>query len=205
MRHPGTMSHSDSQTKESIRPTTHDASPTRTTKSKQKIPEEKSKEEIEQLLAEHRKRLGIIPGQMAVLKDPSSQLVEQPWMKWTSEEKEKAFDEYRKNAGIVPHGKQVTEATKSAGSSATDTRNSVAYVPKPTHNPNVALQQENDNGANDSNSDTQLHDATAEEMKSSTRPSKNSQHTGVTKKVTWAGQDGTRMKDSAKGVNKTTK
>jgi hypothetical protein len=39
---------------------------------------------------------------MAVLKDPSSQLVEQPWMKWTPEEKKQAFDEYRKNAGIVP-------------------------------------------------------------------------------------------------------
>jgi hypothetical protein len=40
---------------------------------------------------------------MTVQKDPISQLVEQPWMKWTSEEKEKAFDEYRKNAGIIPH------------------------------------------------------------------------------------------------------
>ena len=81
----------------------------------------------------------------------------------------------------------------------------MAYVPKPTQNPNVAVQQENDNGANDSNSDIQMHDATAEEVKSSTRPSKNSQHTEVTKKVTWAEQDGTRMKDSVKGVNKTTK
>ncbi len=35
---------------------------------------EQSKEEIEQALAECRKRCGIIPGQMAVLKDPSSQL-----------------------------------------------------------------------------------------------------------------------------------
>jgi hypothetical protein len=50
----------------------------------------------------------------------------------------------------------------------------VAYVPKPTHNPNVAVQQENDNGAKDSNSDTQMHDATAEEEKSLTHPSKNS-------------------------------
>ena len=81
----------------------------------------------------------------------------------------------------------------------------MAYVPKPTHNPNVAVQQKNDNGAKDSNSDTQMHDATAEEEKSPTRPSKNSQHTGDTKKVTWAGQDGTRMKDSAKGVNKITR
>jgi len=111
---------------------------------------------------------------MAVLKDPSSQLVEQPWMKWTAEEKKQAFDEYRKNAGIVPHGKQVAVATTSAGSSRSDTRQSVAYVPKPTHNPNVAVQQENDNGAKDSNSDTQMHDATAEEEKSLTHPSKNS-------------------------------
>ena len=81
----------------------------------------------------------------------------------------------------------------------------MAYFPKPTHNPNVAVQQENDNGDKDSNSDTQMHDATAEEVKSSTRPSKNSQHTGVTKKVAWAEQNGTRMKDSAKGDNKTTK
>ena len=95
-------------------------------------------------------------------------------MKWTSEEKEKAFDEYRKNAGIVPHGNQVAEATMSAGTSRSDTRKSVAYVPKPTHNPNVAVQQENDNGAKGSNSDTQMHDATAEEEKSSTHPSKNS-------------------------------
>jgi hypothetical protein len=62
----------------------------------------------------------------------------------------------------------------------------VAYVPKPTHNPNVAVQQENDSGANDSNSDTQMHDATAEEEKSSTYPSKNNQHTGVKKRVNWA-------------------
>jgi hypothetical protein len=64
-----------------------------------------AKEEREEALAECRKRCGIIPGQMTVLKDPSSQLIEQPWMKWTSEEKEKAFDEYRKNAGIFPHKK----------------------------------------------------------------------------------------------------
>ena len=126
-------------------------------------------------------------------------------MKWTPEEKKQAFDEYRKNAGIVPHGKQVAEATTSAGTSRSDTRQSVAYATKPTHNPNVAVQQENDNGDKDSNSDTQMHDATAEELKSSTRPSKNSQHTGVTKKVAWAEQNGTRMNDPAKGVNKTTK
>jgi hypothetical protein len=62
----------------------------------------------------------------------------------------------------------------------------VAYVPKPSHNPNVAVQQESDIGVEDSNSDTQMHDATAEEEKSLTRPSQNNQHTGVTKKVTWA-------------------
>ena len=107
MKHLGTMFHGDSKMRESVRPTTHDASPTPATKSKQKLPEEKSKEEIEQALAECRKRCGVIPGQMAVLKDPSSQLdqVEQPWMKWTSEEREKAFDEYRKDAGIIPHRK----------------------------------------------------------------------------------------------------
>ena len=98
------MSHRDSQTKENIRPITHGTSPTLATKSKQKPPEEKSKEEIEQALEECRKRCGIVPGQMAVLKNPSSQLVEQPWMKWSPEEKKQAFDEYRKNAGIVPYG-----------------------------------------------------------------------------------------------------
>ena len=93
-------------------------------------------------------------------------------MKWTSEEKEKAFDEYRKNAGIVPHGNQVAEATMSAGTSRSDTRKSVAYVPKPTHNPNVSVQHESDNCVKDC--DTHMHDATAEEEKSSTHPSKNS-------------------------------
>jgi hypothetical protein len=62
----------------------------------------------------------------------------------------------------------------------------VAFTPKPTHNPNVAAQQENDSGAKDSNSDTQMRDVTAEEDKSSTHPSKNSQHMGATKKVKWA-------------------
>ena len=43
-----------------------------------------------------RKGLGIIPGQMAVLKDNSSQLdqLEQPWQKLTPEEKDLAFDEW---------------------------------------------------------------------------------------------------------------
>ena len=78
---------------------------------------------------------------MAVPKDPSSQLVEQPWMKWTSEEKEKALQEFRERAGIIPHKKQVAETTTSAVTPNTDTRNPVAYVPKPTQNPNVAVQQ----------------------------------------------------------------
>jgi hypothetical protein len=88
------MSHRDSQTKESIRSTAHDAHLTPVTKTERKQHGEESKEESEQALAECRKRCGIIPGQMAVLKDPSSQLVEQPWMKWTPEEREKAFDEW---------------------------------------------------------------------------------------------------------------
>ena len=96
------------------------------------------------------------------------------------------FQEFREKAGIIPHKKQVAETTTSAVTLSTDSRNSVAYVPKPTHNPNVAVQQENDNGDNDSNSVIQMHDATAEEEKSSTHPSKNNQHTGVTKKVKWA-------------------
>ena len=174
VKHLGDMFHCDSQTKESTRPAAHNAPVTPDTKSKQRLPGEKSKAEIEQLLAEHRKRIGIIPGQMAVLRDPSSQLVEQPWMKWTPEEKKQAFDEYRKYAGIVPHGKQVAEATTSAGSSRSDTRQSLDYAPKPTHNPNVAVQQENDNGDKDSNSDTQMHDTTAKEEKSSTQTSRSS-------------------------------
>ncbi len=75
-RHPGTMSHGDSQTKENIRPADNDAPLTSATKSKQRQPGGQSKEEVEQALAECRKRCGIVPGQMAVLKDPSSQLVE---------------------------------------------------------------------------------------------------------------------------------
>ena len=62
----------------------------------------------------------------------------------------------------------------------------MAYVPKPTHNPNVAEQQEYDNEVQDSNNDTQMHDATVEEEKTLTHPSNNSQHKGATKKVTWA-------------------
>ena len=70
------------------------------------------------------------------------------------------------------------------GSITTDSRNSVAYVPKPTHNPNAATNRNNDNG-NDSN-DTNMHDATAEEEKKCSNPDKTIIHTGDTKKVTWA-------------------
>ena len=96
VRHLGTMSHSDSQKKESIRPAAHDSPLTSVTKTEREQPGKQSKEEIEQALAECRKRCGIVPGQMAVPKDPTSQLdqVEQPWMKWTTEEREKAFDEW---------------------------------------------------------------------------------------------------------------
>ena len=98
--------------------------------------------------------------------------MEQQWQKWTPEEKEKAFDEFRERAGITPHEKQVAEATMSAKTSRSDTRKSLANVPKPTHNPNVAVRQENDNGAKESNSDTQMHDAKAEEEKSLTHSGK---------------------------------
>ena len=93
----------DSQKKENIRPASNIGALTSATTTKHKQPGEQSKEERELALAECRERCGIIPGQMAVLKDPSSQLVEQPWMKWTTEEKEKAFQEYRERAGIIPH------------------------------------------------------------------------------------------------------
>ena len=82
------------QTKEYIRPASNNGGLTSATTAKQKQPGEQSKEERELALAECRKRCGIIPGQMPVLKDSSSQLVEQPWMNWTPEEKEKAFDEW---------------------------------------------------------------------------------------------------------------
>ena len=72
VKHLGDMFHCDSQTKESTHPAAHDAPVTPVTKSKQRPTGEKSKAEVEQLLAEHRKRIGIIPGQMADLKDPSS-------------------------------------------------------------------------------------------------------------------------------------
>ena len=96
MKHLGDMFHCDSQTKENLRPIPHDAPLASATKTERRQPGEQTKEEREEALAECRKRCGIIPGQMAVLKDPSPQIdqVQQPWMKWTPEEKEKAFDEW---------------------------------------------------------------------------------------------------------------
>ena len=114
VKHLGTMSHRDSQTKESIRPAGNDAPLTSATKTKQRQPEELSKGERKQTLAEFRKRCGIIPGKMTVTRIRTAPEPEQPWMKWTPEEKEKAFDEYRKKAGIIPNRKQVAEPTMSA-------------------------------------------------------------------------------------------
>ena len=71
-----------------------------------------------------------------------------------------------------------------AGTSSTDTHNPVAYVPKPTHNPNAATNRNNDNG--NSSSDTHMHDATAEEEKKFSNPGKTINDMGDTKKVTWA-------------------
>ena len=69
------------------------------------------------------------------------------------------------------------------GTVTTDSRNSVAYVPKPTHNPNAAMNRNNQNG-NDS-SDTHMRDATAEEEKKCSNSGKTINHMGDTKKVTW--------------------
>jgi len=107
-------------------------------------------------LANHRKRVGIILGQMAVLLDNSSWLdqVEWPRQKWTPVEKEKAFQEFRDRARIIPHKKQVAEATSSAVTPTTDTRGYVACDPKPTRNLKVTAQRNKENGARDVNSDT---------------------------------------------------
>ena len=69
------------------------------------------------------------------------------------------------------------------GTVTTDSRNSVAYVPKPTHNPNAATNRDNDNG-NDSR-DTHMYDTTAEEEKKFSNLGKTTNHTSGTKKVTW--------------------
>ena len=90
-------------------------------------------------------------------------------MKWTPEEREKAFDEYRKNAGIIPHKKQVAKANASAEIPSTDTRNSMAYVPKPTQTPNAPQRNDNDSG------DTQMSEGTVEEEKKSTQPDRTSE------------------------------
>ena len=94
MRHLGTMSHRDSLAKENIRPAAHDASLTPVTKPEQRQPEEMSKEEREQALAECRERCGIIPGKMTVPRIRTAPEPEQEWQKWTTEEREKAFDEW---------------------------------------------------------------------------------------------------------------
>ncbi len=92
--------------------------------------------------------------------------------------------------------------TIGTGTVTTDSRNSVAYVPKPTHNPKAASNRNNDNG--NINSDTHMHDATAEEEKKSSNPGKTIDHASGTKKVTWTELNGAPMKDSNKGVNKST-
>ena len=68
------------------------------------------------------------------------------------------------------------------GTVTTDSRNSVAYVPKPTHNPNTAANRNNDNG--DDSRDTHMYDATAEEEKKCSNSGKTINHMGATKKVT---------------------
>ena len=69
------------------------------------------------------------------------------------------------------------------GSITTDSRNPVAYVPKPTNNPNTATNRNINNG-NDS-IDTHMRDATAEEEKKCSNSGKTTNHTSDTKKVTW--------------------
>ena len=60
----------------------------------------------------------------------------------------------------------------------------MAYVPKPTHNPNAATNRNMDKG-NDS-SDTHMHDATTEEEKKCSNSGKTISKMGDAKKVTWA-------------------
>ena len=73
----------------------------------------------------------------------------------------------------------------------------LAYVPKP---PNTPSTPKNDNDAGDD--DAHMQDETAEEEKVTTQPSKNKQHVGSKKHVTWANQDGAELTDSTQGVNK---
>ena len=70
------------------------------------------------------------------------------------------------------------------GTVTTDSRNSVAYVPKPTHNPKNAATNRNNGKGNDS-SDIHMHDATAEEEKKCTNSGKTINHMCGTEKVTW--------------------
>ena len=178
------MPQCDSQTKEIMRPAVNGGALTSATKTKQKQTGEMSKEDREQALAECRKRCGIVPGQMKVLKDPSLLLdkVEQPWMKWTPEIKEKAFQKFRERAGIIPHRKQVPEATVSAATPATGTRDQVAYVPKPTQTPSAPQRNSNDSD------DTHMTEGTVEEEKKSTQPNRTSEH--VTKRAKRVKRDG---------------
>ena len=78
MGHLGGMPHCDTLTRENLRFAGHDSDSHHVTKEYFNQQQELSKEEREQALAECRKRCGIVPGQIAVPKDPSSQLVEQP-------------------------------------------------------------------------------------------------------------------------------
>ena len=106
-------------------------------------------------------------------------------MKWTPEEREKAFDEYRKNAGIIPHRKQVAQANASTEIPTTDTRNSVAYVPKPTQTPTATQRNSNDSG------DTHMTEGTVEEEKKSTQPDRTSDHVAKkAKRVKWEEKEG---------------
>ena len=73
----------------------------------------------------------------------------------------------------------------------------MTYVPKSTNNPSTP-QHANDAGDDDAH----MQDETAEEEKVTTQPSKNKQHVGSKKHVTWANQDGAELTDSTQGVNK---
>ena len=91
-------------------------------------------------------------------------------MKWIPEEREKAFDEYRKNAGIIPHKKHVAKANAGVEIPPTDTRNQVAYVPKPTQTPSAPQRNDNDSG------DTHMTEGTEEEEKKSIQQDRASEH-----------------------------
>ncbi len=71
MRHLGGMSHYDTRMRENLRSMGHVSDSHHVTKGSLNQQHELSKEEREQALAECRKRCGIIPGQMVVLRDNS--------------------------------------------------------------------------------------------------------------------------------------